>query len=114
VGDGVGPEGLLRTKSAIKTDSVGAPAEMREHTIDARAASPVERARGRHLVLGQNWNDAQVLKTQRQNFEWFGWKTPAALSFYWQYTRSVEDESPGSYLGAIEEFKALLRTEPLR
>jgi len=63
------------------------------------------------VVFGQNWNDAQVLKTQRQNYEWFGWKTPAALSFYWQYTRDAEDESPESYLGAIEEFKALLATE---
>ena len=60
------------------------------------------------VVFGQNWNDSAVLKTQRQNFKWFGWKTPAPLSFYWQYTRDAEDESPESYLGAIEEFKALL------
>ena len=63
------------------------------------------------VLFGQNWNDAQVLKTQRQNFKWFGWKTPAPLSFYWQYTRDAEDESPESYLGAIQEFKALLATE---
>jgi len=63
------------------------------------------------VVFGQNWNDAQVLKIQRQNYEWFGWKTPAALSFYWQYTRDADDESKESYLGAIDEFKALLRTE---
>ena len=36
---------------------------------------------------------------------------PAALSFYWQYTRDEDDESPESYLGAIEEFGALIRTE---
>jgi len=41
----------------------------------------------------------------------FGWKTPEALSFYWQYTRDSDDESPESYLGAIEEFQALLRAE---
>jgi len=63
------------------------------------------------VVFGQNWNDAQILKIQRQNYSWFGWKTPAALSFYWQYTRDAEDESPESYLGAIEEFDALLATE---
>jgi hypothetical protein len=62
------------------------------------------------VVFGQNWNDAQVLKTQRQNFTWFDWKTPAALSFHWQYTRDADDESAGSYLGAVAEFKALLRT----
>jgi multimeric flavodoxin WrbA len=62
------------------------------------------------VVFGQNWNDAGVLKIQRQNFKWFGWKTPAPLSFYWQFTRDADDESPESYLGAIAEFKALLRT----
>jgi hypothetical protein len=65
------------------------------------------------VVFGQNWNDAEVLKTQRQNFQWFDWETPDALSFYWQYTSDPEDESPDSYLAAIEEFAALLRTEPL-
>jgi hypothetical protein len=62
------------------------------------------------VIFGQNWNDAGVLKIQRQNFKWFGWKTPAPLSFYWQFTRDADDESAESYLGAIAEFKALLRT----
>ena len=61
------------------------------------------------VLFGHNWNDEQVLKTQKQNFKWFGWKTPAALSFNWQYTRDAEDESPESYLGAIEEFEKLLQ-----
>jgi hypothetical protein len=61
------------------------------------------------VLFGHNWNDEQVLKTQKQNFKWFGWKTPAALSFNWQYTRDVDEESPESYLGAIEEFRALLQ-----
>jgi hypothetical protein len=61
------------------------------------------------VLFGHNWNDEQVLKTQKQNFKWFGWRTPAALSFNWQYTRDAEEESPESYLGAIEEFGALLR-----
>jgi hypothetical protein len=63
------------------------------------------------VLFGQNWNDAQVLRTQRQNFKWFGWKTPAALSFYWQYTRDAEEESPESYRGAVEEFEALMQTD---
>jgi multimeric flavodoxin WrbA len=62
------------------------------------------------VVFGQNWNDAAVLKIQRQNFQWFGWKTPAPLSFYWQFTRDADDESLESYLGAIAEFEALVRT----
>jgi hypothetical protein len=61
------------------------------------------------VLFGHNWNDLQVLVTQKQNFKWFGWKTPAALSFNWQYTRDAEEESPQSYFGAIEEFGALLQ-----
>jgi hypothetical protein len=57
------------------------------------------------VLFGHNWNDQQVLKTQKQNFKWFGWKTPAALSFNWQYTKDAEEESPESYLDAIEEFE---------
>lgn len=60
------------------------------------------------VLFGHNWNDAEVLKTQKQNFTWFGWKTPAALSFCWQYTRDAEEESPESYLRAIDEFGAVL------
>jgi hypothetical protein len=61
------------------------------------------------VLFGHNWNDRQVLVTQKQNFKWFGWKTPAALSFNWQYTRDAEEESPESYFGAIEEFGTLLQ-----
>jgi hypothetical protein len=66
------------------------------------------------VLFGHNWNDEQVLKTQRQNFRWFGWKTPAALSFNWQYTGDAEEESPESYFAAIEEFGALLQIGLLR
>jgi hypothetical protein len=61
------------------------------------------------VLFGHNWNNKQVLKTQMQNFKWFGWKTPAALSFNWQYTSDAEQESPESYSDAIEEFEALLQ-----
>jgi hypothetical protein len=66
------------------------------------------------VLFGQNWNDARVLETQKKNFKWFGWKTPAALSFAWQYTNDPEEESPASYRGAIHEFGALLKTGLLR
>jgi multimeric flavodoxin WrbA len=85
--------------------------ENRFTTLGEAPIPQLKRLEAGIVVFGQNWNDAQVLRTQRQNFEWFGWKTPAALSFYWQYTRDADDESPESYLGAIGEFKALVRTE---
>ncbi len=61
------------------------------------------------VLFGHNWNDEQVLKTQQQNFEWFGWKTPEALSFNWQYTEDADEESPESYRDAVSEFGVLLQ-----
>ena len=84
-----------------------------ENRFTTLGEAPIPQLKGLEagmVVFGQNWNDAQVLKTQRQNFVWFGWTTPAPLSFYWQFTRDGDDESPESYLGAIEEFNDLLRT----
>jgi hypothetical protein len=66
------------------------------------------------VLFGHNWNDEQVLKTQKQNFRWFGGKTPAALSFSWQYIGDAEEESPESYRGAVDRFGALLQIGLLR
>ena len=52
---------------------------------------------------------AGVLKTQKQNFEWFGWKTPEALSFNWQYTKDADEESSESCCDAVAEFAVLLQ-----
>jgi multimeric flavodoxin WrbA len=84
-----------------------------ENRVTSLGEAPIRQLRKLEagvVLFGHNWNDEQVLKTQKQNLKWFGWKTPAALSFNWQYTQDAEEESPESYLDAIEEFKALLRT----
>jgi hypothetical protein len=61
------------------------------------------------VLFGHNWNDRQVWTTQKQNFGWFRWKTPDALSLYWQYTASAEEESLDSYRDATEEFGKLVQ-----
>jgi hypothetical protein len=66
------------------------------------------------VLFGHNWNDEQVLKTQKQNFRWFGWKTPLALSFNWQYAADPDEESLESYLGAADEFGAFLQMGGMR
>src|SRR5262245_61553003 len=57
------------------------------------------------VLFGHNWNARLTLDTQKRNFQWFGWKTPEALSFAWQYTEDEDEESSESYLGAIKEFR---------
>lgn len=85
-----------------------------ENRFTTLGEAPIPQLKGLEagmVLFGQNWNDARVLETQRQNFRWFDWETPDALSFHWQYTKDAEDESAASYLAAVDEFQALLRTE---
>lgn len=63
------------------------------------------------VLFGHNWNVQRILETQRHNFEWFGWKTPEALSLAWQYTGDENEESPESYLGAVGEFREAIAGE---
>jgi hypothetical protein len=83
-----------------------------ENRVSSLGEPPIAQLEGLEagmVLFGHNWRDAQILETQRQNFRWFGWKTPAALSFALQYARTASVESPESYLGAIREFDALVR-----
>ena len=84
-----------------------------ENRFTTLGEAPIPQLKGLEagmVVFGQNWNDAQVLKTQRQNFKWFAWKTlPRSAST--GNSRGMRRTSRPSYLGAIEEFKALLRAE---
>jgi multimeric flavodoxin WrbA len=87
-----------------------------ENRVSSLGEKPIRQLRNLEagiVVFGHNWNDGEVLKTQKQNFTWFGWKTPTALSFVWQYARDADEESPESYLGAVQEFAALLKTEAI-
>lgn len=83
-----------------------------ENRVSSLGEKPIPQLKGLEaglVLFGQNWNNKNVFETQKKNFEWFGWKTPAALSFFWQHTRNIGDESPDSYRDAIGEFKELLR-----
>jgi len=83
-----------------------------ENRVTTLGESPIPELKGLEagmVLFGHNWSAARVLETQKQNFEWFGWKTPEALSFAWQYTDDEDEESPESYRGAIEEFREFSR-----
>jgi hypothetical protein len=84
--------------------------ENRVTSLGERPIRQLQKLEAGMVLFGQNWNDEQVLNTQKQNLKWFGWKTPAALSFNWQFTRDADEESPESYLAAVEEFGALQRS----
>ena len=56
------------------------------------------------VIIGQNWNGEQVLETQKQVYEFYGFKVPDEISFYWQYTQDTNDESQESYKEAPKSF----------
>ena len=56
------------------------------------------------VVVGQNWNGENVLETQKQVYEFYGFQVPDELSFYWQYTQDILDETQESYKEAPKAF----------
>lgn len=56
------------------------------------------------VALGHNWNVSKVIATQKQVFEFYGFKVPNSLSWYWQYTDNALDETQSGYKKDIKEF----------
>src|SRR5262245_12605707 len=83
--------------------------ENRVTSLEEKPIPQLKKLEAGIVLFGHNWNDEQVLKTQKQNIEWFGWKTPGALSFNWQYTKDSDEESLESYSDAVAEFEVLLQ-----
>ena len=52
------------------------------------------------IFIGQNWSGADVVKTQKQVHEFYGFTPVDQLYFNWQYTQDSLDESRDSYRDA--------------
>ena len=53
------------------------------------------------IFIGQNWNGSNVVKTQKQVHEFYGFKPVDELYFNWQFTNDAEDETKESYKEAV-------------
>lgn len=56
------------------------------------------------VIIGQNWNGEQVLETQKQVYEFYGFNVPDEMSLYWQFTQDSNDETQESYKEAPKVF----------
>ena len=56
------------------------------------------------VIIGQNWNGENVMETQKQVYEFYGFQVPDELSLYWQYTQDILDETQESYKDAPKAF----------
>ncbi len=57
------------------------------------------------IVVGQNWNGSEVLKTQKKVLSFFGFNLVEDLCWNWQFTNNSEEESEESYKLALPKFK---------
>ena len=57
------------------------------------------------IAIGQNWNGENVIKTQKQVLNFYGFKVVDNLCFNWQYTQDTKDESEESYKKAPKAFE---------
>jgi len=77
--------------------------ENRKTTL--QEGSIIEGKEAGFICLGQNWNGNQVCATQKQVLNFFGFKTPDELFWYWQFTKDANDETQNSYKEAIVSFE---------
>jgi multimeric flavodoxin WrbA len=63
------------------------------------------------IATGHNWNEEEVIATQREVLDYFGFKVVEALCWFWRYTDDPADESPQSYTNAAAEFEKTFFTE---
>jgi multimeric flavodoxin WrbA len=57
------------------------------------------------VLIGQNWNGANVIETQKKVLNFYGFKVEDEICWNWQYTNNANDESKESYKKAITEFQ---------
>lgn len=57
------------------------------------------------IVIGQNWNGEEILKTQKQVLEFYGFDVVSDICWNWQYLKDAHEESNESYKQAIVDFK---------
>ncbi len=83
--------------------------ENRTSTLGEERIPQIANCEAGIVLFGHNWRGSDVLETQKQNYRWFGFQVPEALSFNWQYTDDEEQESAESYTAARNEFDGLLK-----
>ncbi|MBI4116906.1 hypothetical protein HY449_04140 [Candidatus Pacearchaeota archaeon] len=57
------------------------------------------------ILVGQNWNGKNVVKTEKEVLKFFGFNVINNLCWNWQYTNDENDESQESYKAGIKKFR---------
>jgi multimeric flavodoxin WrbA len=57
------------------------------------------------VLTGHNWNVGTEIEKQKQVLRFYGFEVPNDMSFYWQWTTDVTEESPEGYKRDPIEFE---------
>ena len=57
-----------------------------------------------YICVGQNWNGANVVETQKGVHDYYGFKVNEDLYWNWQYTQDADDETQKSYKASHNKF----------
>lgn len=57
------------------------------------------------FFIGHNWNVEDVMNTQRQVLQFFGFQVPPQLFLHWQWTNNDTDETQKGYESDAKDFK---------
>lgn len=61
------------------------------------------------IAVGQQWNGAEVIKTQKQVLKFYGFNVPEQLSWNWQYSDNPHLETKESYKNAVKAFDGVFK-----
>lgn len=57
------------------------------------------------ILIGHNWNGKQILSTQKNVLDFYGFKVRNELCWNWQWTNNPKDETLDGYKKDIEKFE---------
>jgi multimeric flavodoxin WrbA len=63
------------------------------------------------VLTGHNWNVGTELEKQKQVLRFYGFEVPSELSFYWQWTSDVNDETKAGYKEEPNDFDDTYNTK---
>jgi multimeric flavodoxin WrbA len=62
------------------------------------------------ITTGHNWNGDNVIKTQKQVLNFFGFKVSDNLCWSHQYLKDANDETNKNYLNDFKDFKKIIKS----
>jgi multimeric flavodoxin WrbA len=77
-------------------------------------ANPIEGKNAGFICIGHNWNGKNESEKQKEVLSFYGFETPSELTWSWQYTQDVTDETQEGYKKDSQAFHSSLGVPPVQ